>query len=236
MEELPECPRIVTAIEYPDEVIAIFRPVLRHSGVVAKDEVADLWDVLVLPADEDDAVPRKGIPDQGVLFALGKNGQRHEPQPLSHRRHGFERTSTMAAHLHRLAVDDNLFLSRAGSENEVGPIQVSLDGVGARRSKDRGKGTGMQPAAHRQGFSITRPVLAHAEVLWVRRRLLGMADDDHLFSGHPIFPLHSQQTIVPQGSGGCNLTVGTRIGGSDLYSTGCDLDHLSMSHDILKAA
>jgi hypothetical protein len=30
----------------------------------------------------------------------------------------------------------------------------------------------------------------------VRRRFLGMADDDHLFSGHPIFQLHSQREMV----------------------------------------
>ena len=64
---------------------------------------------------------------------------------------------------------------------------MSLDGVGARPSKDRAKGPGMHPPAHRQRFSITRPVLAHAEMLRVRCRLLGVADDDHLFSRHTLF-------------------------------------------------
>ena len=61
MEELPKCPRISAAIEYPDQVITILRPALRHRGVVAKNKVADRWDVLMLPADEDDAVARKRI-------------------------------------------------------------------------------------------------------------------------------------------------------------------------------
>ena len=61
MEELPKCPRISATIEYPDQVITILRPALRHRGVVAKNKVADRWDVLMLPADEDDAVARKRI-------------------------------------------------------------------------------------------------------------------------------------------------------------------------------
>jgi hypothetical protein len=79
VEELPKCPRIVTTIEHPDQVIAIFRPALRHCGIVANDKVANRWDVLMLPADEDDAVAGKRIPHQCLLFALGKDGKGTSP-------------------------------------------------------------------------------------------------------------------------------------------------------------
>ncbi len=157
MEELPKCPRISATIEYPDQVITILRPALRHRGVVAKNKVADRWDVLMLPADEDDAVARKRIPYQCLLFALGKNGQRHEPQPLSHRRHRFKRTPTMAANGHRLAFDDHLFLSRASNKNKIGPIQMSLDGVGhPARQRQR---QGHQHAASRAPSRISESVV-----------------------------------------------------------------------------
>ena len=49
------------------------------------------------------------------------------------------------------------FFPGPAAKIKIGPIQMSLDGVGTRRAKDSGKGTSMQPAAHRQGFRISRP-------------------------------------------------------------------------------
>lgn len=68
MKELPEAPAVSGAIEHIDEVVAVFRPDLRHGRVVADDQVADGGDVLMLPADQDDARPAKRIVDQGLLL------------------------------------------------------------------------------------------------------------------------------------------------------------------------
>src|SRR5262245_10199441 len=95
--KLPESPGIAVSIEHPDQVITIFRPALGHCVVIANDKVTDSWDVLMLPADENDTISGKRIPYQSLLLALREIGQWHQSQPFGHRCDRFKRTPTVAA-------------------------------------------------------------------------------------------------------------------------------------------
>ena len=70
MKELPEAPNISGAIEDIDKVVTVLGPALRHGRVVGDNQVADGSDVLMLPADQDDARTTECVGDQRLLLAL----------------------------------------------------------------------------------------------------------------------------------------------------------------------